>query len=205
MSKFKEPKIVISKVYTKKGDKGSTCLIGGEKVSKNDLRVTAYGEVDELNVYVGLCASHISKCPAFEQKNYCLERLTSIQNELFNLGTVLASAGSELPADLPSITDEDVRFLEKDIDKMNLELEPLKSFILPGNNRLVLSAHLARVVCRRAEKYAVSVASKYDNLSLTIEYLNRLSDYFFVLGRFLAKKNNIDEELWSPNNISSKK
>ena len=205
MSKFKEPNIVISKVYTKKGDKGSTFLISGEKVSKNDIRVTAYGEVDELNVYVGLCASHISRCPIFEQKDYCLERLTSIQNELFNLGTALASAGTDSTSDLPSITKDDVKLLEKDIDQMNLELETLNSFVLPGKDQLVLSIHLARVVCRRAEKHAVSVASKYDNLSLTIEYLNRLSDYFFVLGRFLAKKNNIDEELWSPNNISSKK
>ena len=204
MSKFKEPNIIISKVYTKKGDDGSTYLIGGEKVSKNDIRVTAYGEIDELNVYIGLCASHIKEYSDFTRKNYCLERLTSIQNELFNLGTTLASAGTDPHSDLPSITKDDIKYLEMDIDEMNSKLEVLKSFVLPGSDQLVLSTHLARVVCRRAEKHAVSVAKKYDNLSLTIEYLNRLSDYFFVLGRFLAKKNNIKEELWNPNNISSK-
>ena len=88
---------------------------------------------------------------------------------------------------------------------MNSTLAPLKSFVLPGSNELILSTHLVRVVCRRTEKHAVSVATKYEGLTLTVEYLNRLSDYFFVLGRFLAKQNNIAEELWSPNNISSKK
>ena len=204
MSKFKEPNIVISKVYTKKGDDGSTFLIGGEKVPKNDIRVTAYGEIDELNVCVGICASHISKVSSSKEADYSIKRLKSIQNELFNLGTTLACAGSDIPKNLPAITEDDIVFLENDIDKMNLKLDELDSFLLPGANNLVLSIHLARVVCRRAERHVMHITDKYSDLGLTLKYLNRLSDYFFVLARFIGKENSIDEELWDPNNISSK-
>ena len=205
MSKYKEPKIRISKVYTKKGDDGSTYLIGGEQVSKNDIRVIAYGDLDELNVCVGVCANHLKNHSNSEEINYCVERLKSIQNELFNLGTILASAGSKLPKGLPSISEDDILILESDIDKMNKELDSLESFILPGGDEAILSIHLARVVCRRTERNVVTVLEKYNNLTLSLKYLNRLSDYLFVLARFISKKNNIQEELWNPNNITSGK
>ena len=205
MSKYKEPKIRISKVYTKKGDDGSTYLIGGEQVSKNDIRVIAYGEIDELNVCVGVSANQLKNHSNPEEINYCIERLESIQNELFNLGTVLASAGSKLSEGLPSISENDILILESDIDKMNKELDSLESFILPGGNETILNIHLARVVCRRAERNVVTILEKYNNLKFPLKYLNRLSDYLFVLARFISKKNNIQEELWNPNSITSSK
>ena len=206
MSKFKDPKINISKVYTKSGDKGKTHLIGGEKVSKDDIRVIAYGDVDELNVHIGICSNFLKNGPNSKDFSYFIERLTSIQNELFNLGTVLAATGSEMSADLPRVTEEDVDNLEQDIDKMNEALEPLDSFTLPGGSEVVLAFHQARVVCRRAERNIVAVISKYSNLDdLTLIYANRLSDYLFVLGRVVSSILSCDEELWSPNNITSKK
>ena len=205
MSKYKEPKIRISKVYTKKGDDGSTYLIGGEQVSKNDVRVIAYGEIDELNVCMGLCANQLKTHSDSKEINYCIERLESIQNELFNLGSILASAGSKLPEGFPSISKNDILILESDIDKMNKELCSLESFILPGGDKAILNIHLARVVCRRAERNVVTILEKYSNLELPLKYLNRLSDYLFVLARFISKKSNIQEQLWNPNNITSSK
>ena len=206
MSKFKDPNINISKVYTKSGDKGKTYLIGGEKVSKDDIRVIAYGDVDELNVHIGICSNFLKNSPNSKDFSYFIERLTSIQNELFNLGTVLAATGSEMSADLPRVTQEDVHNLEKDIDKMNETLEPLDSFTLPGGNEAVLAFHQARVVCRRSERNIVTVINQFLKLDdLTLIYANRLSDYLFVLGRVVSSILSCDEELWSPNNITSKK
>ena len=118
MSKFKDPNINISKVYTKSGDKGKTYLIGGEKVSKDDIRVIAYGDVDELNVHIGICSNFLKNIPNSKDFSYFIERLVSIQNELFNLGTVLAATGSEMSADLPRVTQDDIKNLEEDIDKI---------------------------------------------------------------------------------------
>ena len=206
MTKFRDPKINISKVYTKSGDKGKTYLIGGEKVSKDDIRVIAYGDVDELNVHIGICSNFLKNSPNSKDFSYFIERLTSIQNELFNLGTVLAATGSEMSADLPRVTPEDVHNLEKDIDKMNEALKPLDSFTLPGGNEVVLAFHQARVVCRRSERNIVTVINKFSKLDdLTLIYANRLSDYLFVLGRVVSSILSCDEELWSPNNITSKK
>ena len=178
--KYKEPNLNISKVYTKVGDKGTTYLIGNEKVSKNDLRVESYGQIDELNVLIGHCYS--------------------------NLGTVLASLGTSNTNDnLPKIENNDIILLEKDIDDMNSELDPLKSFVLPGGSDLTLYIHSARVMCRKSERSVVSVLSKYPDMDITVlKYLNRLSDYLFVLGRFISLKLDVAENVWDPNNISSK-
>ena len=206
MSKFKDPNINISKVYTKSGDKGKTYLIGGEKVSKDDIRVIAYGDVDELNVYIGICSNFLKNSPNSKDFSYFIERLTSIQNELFNLGTVLAATGSEMSPDLPRVTQEDIHNLEQDIDKMNEALDPLDSFTLPGGNEVVLAFHQARVICRRSERNIVTVINQFSKLDdLTLIYVNRLSDYLFVLGRVVSSILSCDEELWSPNNITSKK
>ena len=204
MSKFRDPKINISKVYTKSGDKGLTHLIGGEKVFKNDIRVIAYGDVDELNVSIGVCSNYLKNSPHSKDFEYLISRLTSIQNELFNLGTILAATGSPIGDDLPRVTSGDVANLENDIDNMNEKLEPLSSFTLPGGDSIILSFHQARVVCRRSERNVVEVINKFKDLDeLVIIYLNRLSDYLFVLGRLVAQMLDIDEELWSPNNITS--
>ena len=206
MTKFRDPKINISKVYTKSGDEGQTHLIGGEKVSKNDIRVIAYGDVDELNVHVGICSNLLKNSPNSKDFSYFIVRLRSIQNELFNLGTVLAATGSEMSSDLPRVIQEDIHNLEGDIDQMNKSLEPLSSFTLPGGNEVVLAFHQARVICRRSERNVVSVIHKFSNLDrTTLIYLNRLSDYLFVLGRAVSSILSCDEELWSPNNITSKK
>ena len=205
-NKYANPNIKISKVYTKAGDRGKTDLIGGISVSKDDIRVTSYGEIDELNVLIGFCIFHLKNIKAIASKEYLLSRLISIQNELFNLGTVLASVGSDSSANLPKVDDEDIILLENDIDTMNKSLDSLESFILPGGNELSLHLHLARVVCRRAERSVVSVINKYKETDTKIiEYLNRLSDYLFVLGRSVSKSIGEEEELWNPNNISSNK
>ena len=205
-NKYANPNIKISKVYTKVGDRGKTDLIGGISVSKDDIRVTSYGEIDELNVLIGFCIFHLKNIKAIASKEYLLSRLISIQNELFNLGTVLASVGSDSSANLPKVDDEDIILLENDIDTMNKSLDSLESFILPGGNELSLHLHLARVVCRRAERSVVSVINKYKETDTKIiEYLNRLSDYLFVLGRSVSKSIGEEEELWNPNNISSNK
>ena len=206
MSKFRDPKINISKVYTKSGDKGKTMLIGGEKVLKSDVRVVAYGDIDELNVSIGLCSNFLKNSPKSKDFTYSIERLTSIQNELFNLGTVLAATGSKIPTDLPRVTQDDIKNLEEDIDKMNKSLEPLESFVLPGGGEIGLSFHQARVVCRRSERNIVSVIDEFKDLNdMVLIYINRLSDYLFVLGRFILNILDIDEKLWSPNNITSQK
>jgi len=205
-NKYANPNIKISKVYTKVGDRGKTDLIGGISVSKDDIRVTSYGEIDELNVLIGFCIFHLKNIKAIASKEYLLSRLISIQNELFNLGTVLASVGSDSSANLPKVDDEDIILLENDIDTMNKSLDSLESFILPGGNELSLHLHLARVVCRRAERSVVSLINKYKETDTKIiEYLNRLSDYLFVLGRSVSKSIGEEEELWNPNNISSNK
>ena len=205
MTDFKDPKINISKVYTKGGDKGYTYLIGGEKVSKDDIRVISYGEVDELNVCIGVCSNLLKNSPNSKDFTYFIERLTSIQNELFNLGTVLAATGFKMSLDSPRITEQDINNLEKDIDDINTSLSPLSSFTLPGGDSTVLAIHQARVVCRRAERNVVSTIHKFSNLDkTTLMYLNRLSDYLFVLGRVVSSMLGCDEKLWSPNNITSK-
>lgn len=206
MTKYREPKINISKVYTKSGDKGETHLIGGIKVSKDDMRVTAYGEVEELNVTIGFLLFYLKKYPKIDNSEYLFTRLSSIQNELFNLGTVLAAIGSELPSNSPKINDNDILILESDIDNMNSILKPLESFILPGGDELTLHIHYSRVVCRRTERSLTTVIKNYSDVDINIlKYLNRLSDYLFVLGRWVSKYMNIEEKLWSPNNISSNK
>ena len=206
MGKYKEPKISISKVYTKVGDEGFTHLIGGEKVPKDDIRVIAYGDIDELNVHIGICSNFLKNSPKSKDFSYFIERLVSIQNELFNLGTILAATGSKMSSDLPRVVEEDINNLEKDIDEMNKELKPLNSFTLPGGNEIILAFHQARVICRRSERNIVSVIRNYKNLDKFIfTYINRLSDYLFVLGRVVSDILECNEELWSPNNITSLK
>jgi len=203
MSKYKNPKISITKVYTKTGDKGKTSLIGGELVDKDDSRVEAYGDIEELNVLIGLVLNNFKKHPNIASFSHLAHRLLSIQNELFNLGTMLASIGSKKYKDMPKIDNDDIKIIEEDIDELNENLEKLKSFTLPGGNETVLSIHLSRVVCRRAERRVFSAIDKVTGCDDILKYLNRLSDYLFVLGRFASKEFNLEEQLWDPNDISS--
>lgn len=178
------------KVYTRKGDSGETSLIGGTRVSKADARIDAYGTVDELNSCIGLIRD---SCKAFRQE----DTLIRIQNQLFNIGSQLASDGNNKMI-LPGLEQAEVDELEQQVDKMEQELPELKNFILPGGNSTASFCHLARCVCRRAERKVVSLSQVSDVDALIINYLNRLSDYLFVLARFATKEFGGEETLWKP-------
>ena len=169
------------KIYTKTGDQGTTALFGGQRVSKADLRVDAYGTVDELNSYLGLL---------FEE-----DLIVEIQDKLFTIGAILATEPGNTKVKTPHLSEADIVVLEKAIDKMEESLEPMKHFILPGGHQKVSFCHIARTVCRRAERIVVALN---DVDPLVIKYLNRLSDYLFVLSRFLSKKLNAKEIPWIP-------
>ncbi len=181
------------KIYTKTGDKGKTSLIGGTKVLKSDLRIETYGTVDELNSYTGLVAELL-------QDEDAVKMLREIQDRLFTIGSALAcDPEKDSLMKIPDLHPEDVKLLEDEIDRMELHLEPMKSFILPGGHPTVAHIHIARCVCRRAERICVRLQETDASLeSLIIIYLNRLSDYLFVLSRFAAHLLRAPEIPWSP-------
>jgi cob(I)alamin adenosyltransferase len=180
------------KIYTKTGDKGQTSLIGGTRVPKYHDRIEAYGTLDELNSYVGLIRDQQIN---WELKNALIE----IQDRVFTAESLLAADPSvELKA-LPKLIDEDITFLENEIDKMNETLPALSSFILPGGHTTVSYCHIARCICRRAERLTIKLVEKAPETfqgELVIKYLNRLSDYFFVLARRIAYDLGADETPW---------
>ena len=182
-----------NKIYTKTGDKGKTSLIGGTKVLKSDLRIEAYGTVDELNSFIGLCLDHLS---SFSIHNV----LAEIQDRLFTIGSALAcDPGKETKLKIPDLHEADVELLEKEIDKMSETLPVMKSFILPGGHVAVSTLHIARCVCRRAERCCVKMQKREMEIDpLIIKYLNRLSDYLFVLARFATLKLGAEEIPWRP-------
>jgi cob(I)alamin adenosyltransferase len=181
------------KIYTKTGDKGITSLIGGTKVPKSHLRIEAYGTVDELNSYIGLC-----KVIIIDEKNQHV--LQEIQDRLFTIGSSLACDPVKEPKmHIPDLKESDVELLEKEIDKMNDELEDMKSFILPGGHVAISTAHITRCVCRRAERICVNMQE--NNLfvdPLVLKYLNRLSDYLFVLARYAGHLLGVEDIPWKP-------
>lgn len=179
------------KIYTKKGDKGQTSLIGGTRVAKHHLRIDAYGTVDELNSYIGLITDQ-----SFDKHTQIL--LKEIQDRLFTIGSSLAADPVKSKMKIPDLKDEDVVLLEKEIDKMNEGLPELRFFILPGGHQLVSFCHIARCVCRRAERLAVKLKETDFVADLVIIYLNRLSDYLFVLARKFGKDFNVEEVAWKP-------
>lgn len=179
------------KIYTKTGDKGKTTLLGGTKVPKNNLRIEAYGTVDELNSFVGVLSDYLQ----IDQGKFldCLFQLNIIQNDLFKIGSILSKDPlKDLGFDLPSINEEDINKLEKWIDTMDTQLPELKNFILPGGHIAISSSHVCRTVCRRAERLCVTESIPQEVLI----YLNRLSDYFFMVGRMISHKLNIPEKIW---------
>ncbi|MGV6860975.1 MAG: cob(I)yrinic acid a,c-diamide adenosyltransferase [Putridiphycobacter sp.] len=179
------------KVYTKKGDTGTTGLIGGTRVPKYELRIEAYGTVDELNSYIGLLRD---KAIDSQSKTDLIE----IQDRLFTLGSLLAEDKEKSKMKLPQISAEDITFLEHRIDQMDEQLEPMKSFILPGGHETVSFCHIARCVCRRAERIATELHHHANINKLILAYLNRLSDYLFVYGRFLSANLQAEEIPWIP-------
>lgn len=178
------------KVYTKKGDSGTTQLVGGTRVPKSSLRIEAYGTVDELNSYIGLIRDQ-------EIAKESISQLLEIQDRLFTMGSLLASDGKH-KMKLPELKEEDITQLEQWIDKMEEGLEPMKSFVLPGGHTTVSYTHIARCVCRRAERITVDLAENNDVSPIILTYLNRLSDYLFVLSRFFTKTLNAEEQPWVP-------
>lgn len=179
------------KIYTKKGDQGQTSLIGGTRVAKSHLRIETYGTVDELNAHIGLIRSqHI------DPKSKAT--LKEIQDRLFTLGSSLAADPERSKMKIPDLHSADIEFLEEEMDRMDEELPPLKHFILPGGNNAVSFCHLARCVCRRAERLSVALAESSFVDSKVIMYLNRLSDYLFVLGRKIAVDSQAEEFIWIP-------
>ena len=196
MTDKKSPNIRINKVYTRKGDKGKTSLIGGEERWKDDVRVEAYGTVDELNSEIGLCRELLVK-QKNDQFGTLIIFLKSIQNELFNLGTQLAAPVGDTK--LPKLSDNALSILELEIDKANKSLSELNSFVLPGGSVINAQFHMARNVCRRSERRTITL-SKNENVNQeNICYLNRLSDALFVWSRWVSQILGDSENLWEPN------
>jgi len=180
------------KVYTKKGDTGETSLIGGKRVSKNDLRIDSYGTVDELNSWIGLVRDH-EEIPKGQ-----FEQLIEIQDRLFTIGSLLATQPEGTKMKLPLIYEDDIVFLENAIDEMNESLPPMRHFVLPGGKPILSHCHIARCVCRRAERLTVGLNDESVQYMMAMKYLNRLSDYLFVLSRKIATDLKIEETQWKP-------
>ncbi len=179
------------KIYTKTGDKGLTSLIGGTRVPKYDLRIESYGTVDELNSYVGLIRDQ-------NITNSQKDVLKEIQDRLFTIGAALASDPEKSKMKIPDLHTDDIELLEKQMDEMNRELPELRHFILPGGDTVVSYCHISRCVCRRAERIAVHLSEESFVDEKVIIYLNRLSDYFFVLARKICHDRNLPENQWIP-------
>jgi cob(I)alamin adenosyltransferase len=181
------------KIYTKTGDKGTTSLIGGTKVPKAHIRIETYGTVDELNSWIGLVSDQ------FNHK-HSKKILKEIQDRLFTIGSSLAcDPDKETKMKIPDLHEADIELLEKEIDRMNDKMPAMKSFILPGGHIAVSSAHVARCVCRRSERVCVTMQGQNMFVDpLVIKYLNRLSDYLFVLARFIGHRLKVKETPWKP-------
>jgi cob(I)alamin adenosyltransferase len=201
---FNEPKLGLNRIYTKRGDCGETSLVGGQRLPKDDPRIEAYGTIDELNSFVG------AACLTAEQLVAgCLDifplaaMLKRVQHELFNLGSILATKPEDVHPKQPRITQAEIDLLESEIDHMNSDLPPLRSFVLPGGCRLNVELHLCRTVCRRAERICVALARHEELPPEAIRYLNRLSDAFFVWSRWASHRLAAPEVLWEPNLAAS--
>jgi len=179
----------IMKIYTKTGDKGTTALFGGARLSKAHIRIEAYGNVDELNSHLGLIRD-------LSGQESVRKMLTDIQSTLFTVGSHLAADPSKENLWLPEISPNEVETLEKWIDELEETLSPLKSFILPGGSALISHCHIARCVCRRAERSIVLLSEHEQVEDIIMKYVNRLSDLLFTMSRYVAKQQNVEEIKW---------
>lgn len=180
------------KVYTKTGDDGTTALIGGKRVPKYHLRIDAYGTVDELIAHIGVIRD-------FKKiDKHTKESLIEIQDRLMTCSAIMATDCDDCDVKIPEMFNTDIVFLEKEMDTMDESLPPLTSFVLPGGHPAVSAAHVARCVCRRAERIALQVQEEFAGARMVIKYLNRLSDYLFVLSRKLSKDFKAKEIPWAP-------
>lgn len=184
--------VKINKVYTKTGDDGTTGLVGGKRASKDSLRVNAYGEVDELNSHIGMVRTLAER----SGDTSLVDKLTRIQHELFNIGAELATPDGDSWEGMVLVKPEQVARLEGWIDEATKELPELRSFVLPGGSEINASLHIARTVCRRAERGIITLSKREKVSSELIRYINRLSDLLFVLSRYDLKKKGVKEYLW---------
>ncbi|WP_413570241.1 cob(I)yrinic acid a,c-diamide adenosyltransferase [Bdellovibrio sp. HCB117] len=182
-----------AKIYTRTGDKGTTRLVDGSCVEKFNPRVEAYGTVDELNSFIGVVRSAMASVPEVQSLDHTLEK---IQNELFNIGSLLATEKDEVFKMLPPITEEQIRHLEKQIDALTVELPELRNFILPAGHIVASHLHVARTSCRRSERRSAEIAVKDERYASALQYLNRLSDYLFVAARWVNLKTGHHDVLW---------
>ena len=188
------------KIYTKTGDKGDSGLYSGKRVSKSHIRLHAYGSLDELNSHLGLLRDQVAALIHYPEKE---KNIITIQSWIFSLGSHLANDSPEMIMNLPKVQDDWINVLENEIDKMTSNLSPLKNFILPGGDVLVSQIHVARAVCRRAERFTAELQNSLmnDEIGLPlhgIPLLNRLSDYLFTLSRWFAMKLGAEEIHWKP-------
>lgn len=179
------------KIYTKTGDQGTTALFGGKRVSKADLRIETYGTVDELNSWIGLLRDQEVNS---KRKNFLID----IQDRLFTIGSILATEPGNTKVKIPSLSIQDVQALEKSIDEMDGQLPPMKSFILPGGHQSVSFCHITRTVCRRSERLVIALNNQEAVEPLVIQYMNRLSDYLFVLSRKISQELDVEDTPWKP-------
>jgi cob(I)alamin adenosyltransferase len=181
------------RIYTKTGDEGKTSLIGGTRVSKSDIRIEAYGTIDELNSTIGMVRDQVSDLASTDM-------LKEIQDRLFTIGSILATdPDKNVKMQLPDLHEEDIVLLENEIDRMDDALPALKSFILPGGHLASSTAHVARCVCRRAERICVHMQDNQQHVdSIVIKYINRLSDYLFTLARYICHLANVADIEWHP-------
>ncbi len=177
------------KIYTKTGDQGTTALFGGKRVSKANLRIETYGTIDELNAWIGVLRDQ-------EVNRSRHATLVEIQDRLFTIGSILATEPGNTKVKVPRLSEEDVAFLEKQIDEMDAMLEPMKSFVLPGGASAVSFGHVTRTVCRRAERLVIALNEVEPVEGSVIRYMNRLSDYLFVLCRLMSRELAAPETPW---------
>jgi cob(I)alamin adenosyltransferase len=201
MEGFSDPRLAINRVYTRRGDTGETSLAGGQRVSKSDPRIEAYGTVDELNSFIGMAREDARELPELHR---VLDRILGrVQHELFNLGSILATLPADVHPKQARITSAETEQLEREIDRMNEGLPVLRSFVLPGGSRLNAELHVCRTVCRRAERVCVALAAETEIDEACIKYLNRLSDALFVWSRWASHQLGVPETLWEPNQAAS--
>jgi len=179
------------KIYTKTGDMGTTALFGGRRVSKADLRIDTYGTVDELNSYIGLVRDQ----PVNASRK---DVLVQVQDRLFTIGSILATEPGNTKVKVPALNEADIKYLETEIDRMDAELPPMRFFVLPGGHTAVSFCHVARTVCRRAERLTIALHEQEPVSLLVIQYLNRLSDYLFMLSRKMTQELGAEETPWHP-------
>jgi cob(I)alamin adenosyltransferase len=201
---FNEPRIALNRIYTRMGDRGETHLAGGQRVAKDDLRIDCYGTVDELNAFVGIARTTAEEIAARTEELRAFSGiLKRVQHELFNLGSILATLSQDIHPKQPRITSVEIEQLEREIDQANQQLQPLRSFVLPGGTRLEAELHVCRTICRRAERLLVGLAKEQSVPAETVQYLNRLSDALFVWSRWVNHALGAPETLWEPNAAAS--